>query len=353
MAITNFIPEVWAAELLSTLQKATVFGAAPVVNRDYEGDIAAFGDTVHVVSVAAPTLRTYTADSDITAAEALTDSDQTLLIDQAKAFNFQIDDINARQARNGGALMTSAAQQAAYVLRDAADQFIGARMATSASTGLGIVDAATATNLYDNLLVPASVKLDEANVPSDGRFVVLSPAAHAKLLLDSRFIKANESGVTTGLRNGIVGEAAGFTILKSNNTPTAARTAIAATTSASAKTLTSTVAGTFSQADVGLTVTGTGVDTGATIASVSADGKVATMNKNGTAGAAQTDIAIATGGPLAIAGSMFATTFAEQINKVEAYRPERRFADALKGLHLYGAKVLRPAGLVVASVKLT
>lgn len=48
-----------------------------------------------------------------------------------------------------------------------------------------------------------------------------------------------------------------------------------------------------------------------------------------------------------VAGYRGAITFAEQINKVEAYRPELRFADAIKGLHLYGAKVVRPAGLAV------
>jgi N4-gp56 family major capsid protein len=48
-----------------------------------------------------------------------------------------------------------------------------------------------------------------------------------------------------------------------------------------------------------------------------------------------------------MAGYPGAISFAEQINKVEAFRPERRFADAMKGLHLYGAKVVRPAGLAV------
>lgn len=48
-----------------------------------------------------------------------------------------------------------------------------------------------------------------------------------------------------------------------------------------------------------------------------------------------------------IAGHPIATSFADQINKTEAFRPERRFADAVKGLHLYGAKVVRPLGLVV------
>lgn len=48
-----------------------------------------------------------------------------------------------------------------------------------------------------------------------------------------------------------------------------------------------------------------------------------------------------------LAGTSAGLTFAEQVNKVEAYRPERRFADAVKGLHLYGAKVIRPEALAV------
>lgn len=45
-----------------------------------------------------------------------------------------------------------------------------------------------------------------------------------------------------------------------------------------------------------------------------------------------------------------AVAFAEQINSVEAYRPEKRFADALKGLHLYGAKIIYPDELVLLDV---
>ncbi len=47
-----------------------------------------------------------------------------------------------------------------------------------------------------------------------------------------------------------------------------------------------------------------------------------------------------------VAGTRSATTFAQQVNKVEAYRMEKRFADAVKGLQLYGAKVIEPASLV-------
>jgi len=48
-----------------------------------------------------------------------------------------------------------------------------------------------------------------------------------------------------------------------------------------------------------------------------------------------------------IAGHQVAISYAEQINKVEAYRPEKRFADAVKGLHLYGAKLVRPSAIAV------
>ena len=47
-----------------------------------------------------------------------------------------------------------------------------------------------------------------------------------------------------------------------------------------------------------------------------------------------------------------AIAFAEQISEVEAYRPEKRFADAVKGLHLYGSKVLYPDEFKVLNLKM-
>jgi hypothetical protein len=54
-----------------------------------------------------------------------------------------------------------------------------------------------------------------------------------------------------------------------------------------------------------------------------------------------------------IAGHPMAISFAEQINKVEAFRPERRFADAMKGLHLYGAKLVRNTAIAVGTFNKT
>ena len=45
-----------------------------------------------------------------------------------------------------------------------------------------------------------------------------------------------------------------------------------------------------------------------------------------------------------------AIAFAEQLSEIEAYRPELRFADAVKGLHLYGAKVVYPNEIVCLDI---
>jgi hypothetical protein len=47
-----------------------------------------------------------------------------------------------------------------------------------------------------------------------------------------------------------------------------------------------------------------------------------------------------------MAGSPDAITFADQIASLEAYRPELQFADAVKGLHVYGMKVVQPKALL-------
>lgn len=347
MAITNFVPEVWSATLLSILRKTLVFASPAVVNRNYEGDISAYGDTVHIVSIADPTIVDYTKDSDLTV-EVLTDEDQALVIDQAKAFAFEVDDIDMRQSRNGGALMTEAASRSAYRLADVADQYLAAKMAAGAGTALGVIDASsTATNVYDELLVPMSVALKQQNVPAGSRFLIVSPDVYGKLQLDQRFILQNESG-TDALHSGQVGMAAGFTIYESNNAFQGNRTSVTAAGTSGQATVVG-AAGTFSQGDVGLSVTGTGVGSNAKVNSVSADGATATLSANNSG--AVTSVNLAGGGSYAYAGSNIATSYAEQINKVEAFRPEKRFADALKGLHLYGGRVVRPEALVVASVK--
>lgn len=284
MAINAFIPEIWAAQLMVALRKALVFGQPAIANRNYEGDISQSGDTVRITSISDPTIGTYVANTTTITPENLTDAQRTLLIDQAKYFAFEVDDIEQRQAK--GDVLPEAISRAAYKLADVVDQYIAAfYTSVPAANDLGTVavTAADPTALYDDVLVPLSVKLDEANVPTEGRWVVLPPWLHGRGLSDDRFIRADASGTTSGLRNAIIGSAAGFDIYKSNNV----------------------------------------------VNSAGDDYEV-----------------LAGGGNLAI-------SYAEQINKVEAYRPENAFSDAVKGLHLWGAKVLRPEALAGATVSQT
>jgi len=279
VALTNFVPEIWAAQLLVSLKKSLVYGAPGVVNRDYEGDIAQYGDTVHIISITQPTIGTYTKHTDITI-EDVDDADRTLVVDQSKYFAFEVDDIEARQGRLNG--LDGAADEAAYGLRNVADQYLAGLMSAGVDAGNQVAEAslASAADAYD-ALVDLAVLLDGDNVPSDGRWAVITPAFHGLLLKDSRFIAAGDAQGAATRTNGVVGQAAGFTLHKSNNSP---------------------------------------------------DGPGAGAGKQ------------------VIAGHPMALSYAEQIAKVEAFRLEKRFADGLKGLHLYGAKVVRPTALAAADV---
>ncbi len=277
MAIDNFIPTIWSARLLQNLQKSLVYGQANVVNRDYEGEIRDVGNTVKINSIGPITVGTYTKNTNIGDPETLNGDQTTLVIDQAKYFNFQVDDID--RAQQNPKVMDDAMREAAYALADAADQYI-AGLYTGVAAGNTIGDdttpvVPTKADAYEHL-VDMAIILDDNKVPRANRWVIVPPWFYGLLLKDDRFVKAGTPTSDQVLRNGEVGQAAGFTVLVSHNVPNTAGTKY----------------------------------------------KI-------------------------IAGSTIAITYAEQINKVEAYRPEKRFADAVKGLHLYGAKLVRPEAIVV------
>ena len=278
MALT-FIPEIWSAMMLESLKKELVYAGPSVVNRDYEGEIRNMGDTVRIRSISRPTIASYTKGSTTITPEQLTDAQRSLNIDQAKYFAFEVDDID--QAQGPGGELEAGLMEAVYGLRDTADQYVAALYTGAQSANqIGTVSVTTGALAYTQLR-KLKVKLDEANVPQQGRFVVVPPWYHGLLLEEDKFVRVDASGTDQALRNGLVGRALGFDVLVSNNAPL---------------------------------VTGD-------------------------------DYAVLAGYPKAIA-------FAEQIFKVETYRPENAFGDAIKGLHVYGAKLVRPDGIatVVASI---
>ena len=171
-------------------------------------------------------------------------------------------------------------RRSAWKLRDKADTYLAGLMDADVPTDnkigtVGTPKVPTKADAYE-YLVDLGVLLDESNTPIDGRFVIVPAWFHGLLLKDDRFIRTGTRRGDATLANGQVGEAAGFSILKSNNVPN-------------------------------------------------------------TAGEKYK----------ILAGHSIATSYVEQVVDLQTYKPEKRFGDAVKGLHVYGAKVVRPTNLAV------
>ncbi|MCD7735116.1 MAG: P22 coat protein - protein 5 domain protein, partial [Clostridiales bacterium] len=211
MAFSNFIPEIWSARLLEHLDNVHVY--ASLMNRDYEGEIRAYGDTVHINQLGDITISDYTG-ADIADPEELDGSMQDLTIDKAKYFNFQVKDVD--HAQSNPKLVDAAMQRASYGMNDVIDQYLASLLLEGADSGNILYDDSsavtpTSADAYD-YLVDLGVLLNEANVPMLGRWVVLPPWYHGLLLKDSRFV-GNGTGYNQAiLQGGLVGEAAGFQI---------------------------------------------------------------------------------------------------------------------------------------------
>jgi len=279
MAIVNFIPKIWSSNILTNLRAKLVYGG--LGNRDYEGDISQVGDTVHITSFTDPAVRSYTKNSNISW-DLLTDATRALVIDQGDYFAFTVDDIDRRQAFPG--FVAAASKGAAYNLAFNVDDYISDILIASADAtaqDLGAQAWDISDNSAYNFIVAFRTKLNRANVPQEGRWIVVSPELYAALLQDVRFINAAASGDQSNeaLREGFVGRIAGFDVFESN-------------------TVSEPTAGTYH----------------------------------------------------VLAGSPIAFTYADQILETEAIRLQNQFGDGIRGLHVYGAKVVYPTAVVLASV---
>lgn len=226
MAISDFNPEFWAASLIRHLDKAFVYAQPAVANRNYEGEIKQAGDTVHLQNVDDVTVRTYNPAADIEIEEADTDDTATLTIDQFKYWAVKVDDLNKVQSHV--ALMDEKTKRAAVAIADVVDQRIASHQAAVVTAG-NVVEAAEskaiavkeAAEAYE-LLVDLGVQLDEQNVPTEGRFAVIPAWFHGVIQKDARFVEAGTMKTDQVLENGLIGRAAGFNLLKSNNVPNTA-----------------------------------------------------------------------------------------------------------------------------------
>jgi hypothetical protein len=124
-----FLPKIYSKKVLNFFRKASVVEA--ITNTDYAGEISAFGDSVRIIKEPVISVSDYTRGSDTTATK-LTDQELTLVVDSAKAFKFIVDDIETNMSHvNFKEVATSSA---AYALRDSYDAAVIASMFSGVST---------------------------------------------------------------------------------------------------------------------------------------------------------------------------------------------------------------------------
>lgn len=278
MAFNNFIPSVWAESINRELERACVF--LEDCNRQYEGLVAGKGDSVHVLGVGKPTIKSLereNASGEIDAAEEIEDTSVILNINQIRYFNYKVGDID--KAQSVGGLMDTLSQETSEGLANEIDKFI-ANMATSEDVST-LTDTAQLVNKENilSILDDAIEKLQENDVNmASGVTITVSPRFYK--LFKQAYIGKNTDNAAA-LENGRVAMYGNVTIKLSNNV---------------AKT-----------------------EDGAT-----------------------DNIMIRTKRAIA---------FVNPLTHTEAYRPEKSFADAVKGYALFDGKVVRPKEIININVK--
>lgn len=281
-----FIPEIYSKKVQIALRKAAV--AEAICNTDYMGEISGFGDTVNIIKEPQISVADYTRGLTVTSTN-LTDQELVLTIDQAKSFSFKIDDLEKRFSHVN--FQAVAADNAAYALRDAMDSNIleaigvGATVTTGMGTTSVPIDIGFGTGEVDplNQMSLAAKELDEANAPEDGRWFVAAPEWYNQLAnTSSKLLSVDFNAGQGSIRNGLVasGLLRGFQMYKSNNLPT-----------------------------------------------------------NDLSGATPAGAGDA---PMALFGHISGTSAASSMNKVETVRDTGTFSDIVRGLMVWGRKVLRP-----------
>ena len=303
----NFAPSIFSQKVLKFFRRASV--AEDITNTDYTGEIENFGDTVNIIKEPTLTVSAYTRGS-VVNPQDLADDQVTMTVDQANAFAFKIDDIEERHSHvNFEALATSSG---AFALKRKFDANIlqamsdGAGIAgaddaslsgglTTTNTALGTASAPINVEADDagiNLMLLMARVLDDQSLPEENRWFVAPPIFYEKMFqAGNKMAEVQVTGdASSNLRNGLAtpGTLAGFRCYKS--------TALNST------------AGTDQ-----VTLSGVATDASENVI---------------------------------MAGHISSTSTASHIAKTEVVRSTESFSDVVRGLHVFGRKVLRPESIV-------
>lgn len=212
MSVANFIPEITAAQVEEAYEKDGV--VRPTLTPSYDGE-AKTGNAVAIINAALPTVSDYAAAGRRFTPEELASTVVRILIDQEKSTAQRVDNIDRRQA--AGSLDPFTAGQGKALAKDA-EAYLIAKLIEE-GTSINVVGSAPVT-VSDGTKAKTAVRklmtsLDDAEVPADGRFLVINSAA--KDLLIDELSDASKAGNDGELRKGQLGNLYGFTILHSTD----------------------------------------------------------------------------------------------------------------------------------------
>jgi hypothetical protein len=287
-----------------------------VANTDYEGELKNQGDTIRIRLAPSISISDYTVGQNLSY-EVPTPIFQDMQVNKGKYFGVQVNDVLAYQADMN--LMNMFTEDAAKQLKIAIENEVffnsfvtegpssankGATAGQiSAAYNLGTdttpIDQATPENVLKAILRMSTV-LDEQNVPEDGRFLILSPYDR-HLLMQSSIAQAYFTGdQSSTIRTGKIGMLDRFSVYVSNLLP---------------------------RGEAGKAL-------------------VAGLSATSTGGA----VTNAKARRLMVAGTKHAMSFAMTVNKTEPLRNQTDFGDIVRGLAVYGRKVVKPQALVTTIV---
>jgi N4-gp56 family major capsid protein len=296
----KFIPEIWSGKLQVKFYQSTVL--SEITNNDWEGEIKDQGDKVEIRTVPTITISNYSKGQTLSSQVPTTDLVE-LLIDKGKYFQTVVDDVDDVQSdlKLMDIFTNDASQQMKIAIdTDVLSALVGASVSANEGATAGAISGdlnlgvstgqskaaveVTSTNVIDKVITMGQV-LDEQNAPEDGRWLII-PAWLAAKIKTSDLKDASITGDSmTPLRNGRLGMIDRFTLYVSNLLP--------------------------SQTGI----TGEGQDSSVKAFSC-------------------------------FAGTRDAITFASQITRMETLRSQTTFGNLVRGLNVYGYKVIKPEALV-------
>ena len=299
-----WVPEIYSRKVQIALRKASTVEA--ICNTDYMGEIKAYGDTVNIVKEPQIATAAYTRGL-ATPATALTDAELVLVIDKANYFSFQVDSLEKKFGHIN--FPEVASNNAAYQLKDAMDvevlnsMYTDAIAATAVLTPAGVaakeaifgkvatpIDIGHGAGEVDplNFMSSAAQVMDENNNPEDNRWFVAAPSFYNQLADTASKLLSIDYNAGKGSLRN------------------------------------------------GLVASG--------LVRGFAMYKSLNTKKQTIGGVANT--------PSVLFGHMRSTSCAAAMSLVESFRSPTTFADQVRGLHVYGRKVLNTASVGAGIIKI-